>query len=332
MSHDRYARYLARLDPEIRSVVEGFLDQYPRGYDLSSPEKIRAVRGRRAARLGAVDTRPPVPTVTIESRRIPGLPGGPSVRVRIYRPEPHTDATPAMLWAHGGGFVMGEPEAEDITCSLMADRTGIVVVSVDYRLAPEHPYPAALNDCHAGLLWLQAQRQNVGIDSRAILVGGASAGGGLMASLCRRVRDLEQRPPLMQVLSAPALDSTSVAQLSDERLEAPPFNRNLLFNAWHFYLGPHNRSRDRCAYADAASANDVSGLPPAHITVAALDPLLDENLGYSRRLVDAGVDVELHVYPGACHGFEIMAPTAGVSQRCLDQRHSAVRAALEPYR
>lgn len=332
MSGDQYERYIQQLDPEIRPAVESFIEYYEGGYDLSSADKIRGVRAHRAERPRPTSASSSAPGVDIEDRYICGYGGEPDVRVWIFGCRPRNELTPVMLWSHGGGFLMGEPEGEDVLCSQMARNAGILVVSVDYRLAPEHPYPAPLHDCYAAFRWLHAESESLGVNSRALMVGGASAGGAIMASMCHMLRDLNQPTPLLQVLAAPALDNTSKARLTDERIEMPPFSRNLLVNAWESYLGTRDGSPDLPAYAAAARASDVSNLPPAYITVGALDPLRDENFAYTRRLIDAGVGAELHVYPRACHGFEIFAPLATVSQRCLEERVARVRAVVEPYR
>ncbi|MGD9812286.1 MAG: alpha/beta hydrolase [Sphingobium sp.] len=323
--HSTHEAYLQQLDPELRPAVEGFIAFYEGGYDLSTPDKVIEMRAKRSARRQQTNASFAGPSVAIEDRFIPGYEGAPDVAARIYRPHNFSGPAPAMLWLHGGGYVMGDLDGEDLVCARMAHSTGAVVVSVDYRLAPEHPYPAPLHDCYAAYTWLLAESEALGVNRDWVILGGTSAGGGIAAGLCLFLRDRGELMPRLQVLAAPGIDDLTSERLNDARADAPPVGRNLLFNSWHWYLGGDADRSIVPAYASAARANNLSGMPPTYISVGSLDPMLDEDFNYARRLIDHGVKVELHVYPGGCHGFESFAPMAALSQRCLNEREDVVR-------
>jgi acetyl esterase/lipase len=322
---EQYREYLQQLDPELRPAIEKFVTFYDGGYDLSSAEAIGRVRHQRSQRRRETNAAVATPSVRTEDRYIPGFEGDPPVRIRIYRPNNLEAGAPALLWIHGGAYVMGDLDGEDAVCARMSHNTGAVVVSVDYRLAPEHPYPAPLHDCHAAYRWILREADSLGLTLESLVVGGTSAGGGLAATLCLFLRDRHEPLPKLQLLAAPAVDDSSPARLADARIEAPPLNRNVLFNAWRSYLGSCAEGTRPPAHAAAARANNLSGLPPAYISIGSLDPLLDEDLAYARRLIVSGVSAEVHVFPRACHGFESFQPTAAISKQCLDEREAVLR-------
>ncbi len=230
------------------------------------------------------------------------LPSG--VGIRLYRPAGTAQPTPALLWIHGGGYVLGTAAQDDLLCRRFVADLGITVASVDYRLAPEHPYPAPLEDCYTALEWLATLPA---VDAEQIAIGGASAGGGLAAALALLARDRDGVKPVFQLLVYPMIDDRSVgAHLND------PGHR--LWNAtsnqfgWKAYLGGADPM-----IAAPARRTDLAGLPPAWLGVGTLDLFHDEDLDYAARLQDAGVPCEVHVVPGAFHGFDGIAPKADIS-------------------
>jgi acetyl esterase/lipase len=234
------------------------------------------------------------------------VPGAHGVPLRVHRPRGAVGARPCLLWLHGGGFVMGDCRMDDPELARWAEELGCVAVSVGYRLAPEHPYPAALDDAYAALRWVAANAGRLGVDPARIGVGGGSAGAGLAAALALLARDRGGPPLAFQYLDAPALDdrmATPSSGWEDASIWPAAANRF----AWRAYLGA--RSGDVPAYAAPARADDLAGLPPAFVSVGGSDGFVDEDVAYAARLMRAGVPTELHVYPGAPHGFRLAAGT-----------------------
>ena len=265
-------------------------------------------------------------------RRLPGLrrPGNDGVEVvdlpsgagaRLYRPADSDRPSPALLWIHGGGYLLGSPEQDDALCRRYVGRLGIVVAAVRYRLAPQHPYPIPVEDCYQVLTWLAGLP---GVDRDRIAIGGASAGGGLTAALAFLARDRGEVTPVLQVLSYPMLDDRTV----DPALDRPGFR---LWNArsnrlgWTSYLGGADP-----AVAVPARRTDLAGLPPAWLGVGTLDLFFAEDMAYADRLNAAGVPCDVHPVPGAFHGFDALAPDAAVSQAYFDSTCASLGRALEP--
>ena len=304
------------IDPELAAV----LDLLPK-MDLVDP-----VAARRAFEEILVAIRidiPGVETLDIEDRTVPGWEGDPDVPVRVYRPvgASATARVPGILMIHGGGFVIGSVEAEHAGAALTAIGTGAVVVSVDYRLAPEHPYPAGLHDCYVALRYLHAEADALGVDPERVALIGASAGGGLAASTALLARDRGGPAVCFQLLQIPELDDRLQTPSMQTFVDSPMWNRPLAVQSWQAYLGPLYGSDDVPAYAAPARAEDLSGLPPAYISTAENDPLRDEGITYAQRLLQAGVSVELHQFPGTFHGSALVT-AAAVSKRA--QRESAL--------
>lgn len=243
------------------------------------------------------------------------------VSVRVFRPASAPAATGAYLWMHGGGMVMGSAAQDDATCRHMADTLGLVVASVEYRLAPEHPFPTPLEDCYTALRWLAAQP---GIDPERIAIGGASAGGGLAAGLALLARERAQLRPALQVLLYPMLDDRTTQRTDvDEgplRLWNPAANRF----GWGAYLGPA-AGGEVSPLAAPARCDDLSGLPPAWIGVGTHDLFFDEDVAYAAKLREARVAVDLLEVPGAYHGFDAVEPTAAVSRAFMQAQIDALR-------
>jgi acetyl esterase len=307
------------IDPELAAMIE----LLPK-MDLADP-----VAARQAFEEILVAIRfdiPGVETLVVEDRMVPGFEGDPEVPVRVYRPKGATEGAtavtvPGIVMIHGGGFVIGSVEAEHAGAALMAMDTGAVVVSVEYRLAPEHPYPAGLHDCYAALTYLHAEAGALGVDPERVALVGASAGGGLSAATALFARDRGGPAISFQLLAIPELDDRLQTGSMQAFVDSPMWNRPLAEQSWRAYLGPLYGTADVPAYAAPARAEDLSGLPPAYISTAENDPLRDEGITYAQRLLQAGVSVELHQFPGTFHGSALVT-TAAVSRRA--QRESAL--------
>jgi len=312
------------VDPELLPT----LDATPTSR-LSS-ESLGALRAARAAALEQeLLLEPDVPDVDVSERSVPGPEGAADVRVLVYTPRRTPSARPALVWIHGGGYVMGTPEADGLKMKQLACEVGCSVISVDYRLAPEAPFPAGVEDCYAALRWTHAQAGALGVDGKRVAIGGSSAGGGLAAALGLLARDRGELDVAFQLLLVPMLDDRTVAAA-----EPHPFvgefvwttNHNLF--GWTALLGQTPGGDGVSPYAAPARAESLAGLPPTYIATGALDLFLEENMEYARRLARAGVPVELHVYPGAYHGFS-RAADARVSRAYVRDHTRALQRALE---
>lgn len=310
------------IDPELAELA----DVLP-VIELSDIQVARAAFEQMIASLNA--DIPGVETLNIEDRLVPGHAGDPDVPVRIYRPkEPRTPPVPGILQIHGGGFVIGSIEAEHAGGALMAIDTGAVVVSVDYRLAPEHPYPAGLHDCYAALTFLHGEAGSLGVDISRLAVVGASAGGGLSAATALLARDRGGPPLCFQMLHIPELDDRLDTTSMKTFVDSPVWNRPLAEISWQAYLGDLYGADDVPVYAAPARAADLSGLPPAYVSTAENDPLRDEGIIYAMRLLQAGVSTELHQFPGTFHG-SAMVTSAAVSKRAQREANVVLRRALQ---
>ncbi len=254
-----------------------------------------------ARRLPVPDVEVP-PGVTALRRTVPGDAGGPPVDVLVVEPTVRRPPAPALLWVHGGGHVLGEAYADLAWCVRLADELGVVVVAPDHRLAPEHPYPAGHDDCRRVLRWLRAEADDLGVDPDRLAVGGASAGGGVAASLAGTAAD-DGIPLRLQLLVYPMLDDRTGLRLAGPRRLGWSHRSNR--RGWAALLGRSPRDR-RPAPAPPRAAparqEDLTGLPPAWLGVGTLDVLHDETVEHARRLRAAGVTTRLVVVPGMYHG------------------------------
>jgi acetyl esterase/lipase len=316
--------FVDQIDPELRVVVEKLPTDRP--LDLNDIPVARTKMNKMVTALLA--GMPPVEGVTSQDQFAPGAQGAPAVRVRVYRPDDQTTELPALLWIHGGGYVMGDIEQDDRLMKQTVKRIGCVAVSVDYRLAPEHPFPAPVEDCYAALKWLFAHTDEFGVEPSRIAIGGASGGGGLTAGLALMARDRGEVPVAFQLLIYPMIDDRNVTPASYAITDPRMWNRESNRLGWKAYLGRDGGGVDVSPYAAAARATDLTKLPPAYIPVGALDLFVDENIEYAQRLIQAGVPTELHVYPGAFHGFDLFAPSAKVSKQFKADRDNALKRAL----
>jgi acetyl esterase/lipase len=247
--------------------------------------------------------------------------------VRVFAPPIGDGLRPALLWFHGGGYVIGKAALDDALCVRFAERLGAVVVSVDYRLAPDQPYPAALDDGFAAFEFLHQQAEALAVDPSRVAIGGQSAGGGLAAALTLRVFDAGRTAPALQLLVYPMLDDRTCERPTDGRLyrlwDAPS---NQL--GWSAYLGRDPGGPDVPDHAAPGRRVDLTGLPPAWIGVGTHDLFHDEDLDYAARLTNAGVPVSVEIVEGAFHGFDAVSPGAPVSQRFFDVQIDALRSAF----
>jgi acetyl esterase/lipase len=314
-----------QLDPELKGPIKMMLTQMP----SMSFDDIPAARAASKEMMAGMKMQvPDIPGVIAEDRTIPGPEGSPDVVVRIYRPEKHTGQFPALLWIHGGGYIFGDLDQEDFLSKKLTLAGECVVVSVDYRLAPENPYPAPLEDCYAALKWLSAHTEEWGVDQSRVAIGGASAGGGLAAGLAILARDQNEVKTSFQLLVYPMINDCNIAPASETLPDALFWTRESNLIGWRSYLGCEPGIEGISCYASAYRATDLEGLPPTYITVGDLDLFAQEGIEYSRRLIEAGVPTELHVYPGGCHAFDMMVPEADISKRFTADLYGALKRAL----
>jgi len=268
--------------------------------------------------------------VGVQAATASGLNGAPDVGLIVYRPLRAEGPMPAILFVHGGGYVMGSAETGAPACVNAAGELPCVVVSVDYRLAPETPAPGPVEDCYAGLLWLHGHAAELGVDANRIAIWGESAGGGLAAALALMARDRGEVPVRLQMLIYPMLDDRTVT----EGPRNPHVGEFIWTNAsnrfgWAALLGTEPGSEGHHPYAVPARTQDLTGLPPAFIAVGSLDLFLQEDIDYASRLLAAGVPTELHVIPGAYHAFEALAPQSAAAQTYVRLRRDALERALK---
>ncbi|GGG18031.1 esterase [Rhodococcoides trifolii] len=267
--------------------------------------------------------------VDLREIAVPGLNGDPEVTIRFITPQNASGPLPVLVWIHGGGFAIGTAQSSDPYCVDVARELGFAVANVEYRLAPETPFPGPLNDCFAALQYVHSHADELGIDPARIAVGGQSAGGGLAAGTVLKARD-EGVPVAFQLLEIPELDDRLTTPSMTAFVDTPMWNRPNAINSWKFYLGDSYSGPDDqnvSSYGAPSRATDLSGLPPTYLCTMELDPLRDEGIDYAVRLLQAGVSVELHSFPGTFHGSALLA-TAEVSVRGHAEALDALRRGL----
>lgn len=309
------------FDPELRDIIPLL--------PIGAFDDPTAARALMMEVVSAMNAGLDFSALAIADRSIAGFGNSPDVTVRVYTPKERRANMPGLLYIHGGGFTVGNLESEHGLAGEFCRELGIVVVSVDYRLAPENPYPAGLHDCYAALVWMHASAAELEIDPARIGICGQSAGGGLAAGLALMARD-ERGPDIcFQALGIPELDDRLETISMKTFTDTPLWNRPSAMLSWQLYLGAiAPGSPDVPTYAAPARATDLSGLPAAYITAMEFDPLRDEDILYALGLLQAGVAVELHTYPGTFHGSGII-PHAAVSQRYQQDVLGAVRRGLK---
>jgi acetyl esterase len=306
------------FDPEIAAVVPLLPT-----LDGADPAATRAFLSQMIAQLPAPDTT----GVQFEDRRVPGGLGDPEVAIRTYRPEERI-APAAVYSVHGGGFIAGDLDTEHALNVRLARELGVVVVAVDYRLAPETPFPGPLEDVYAGLVWTAEHADELGIDPGRIAIHGTSAGGGLCAALALLARDRKGPHIAFQFLAVPELDDRLTTPSMTAFTDTPLWDRPKAIASWDHYLGVGRAGSDHVSvYAAPARATDLAGLPPAYVSVMHFDPLRDEGIAYGLALLAAGVTVELHLFPGTFHGSAVIQQ-ATISQREQAEAIAVLRQAL----
>jgi acetyl esterase/lipase len=311
-----------RIDPQLATVVERIVP-----VDLTDVEGTRA---RRLAQWQEVSkTLSDLPGV-LKQDRVVQRDATPDLPLRVYRPgtvvEPNR---PCLLWIHGGGYVLGTIEQDDQVCQGIVDAIGCIVVSVDWRRAPDSPYPAAADDCYDALRWVWDSAAELGVDRGRLAVGGPSSGGGCAAAVALMARDRGDISLCFQLLQYPMLDDRNETPSNRAVTDEKFWNHSTNALAWSYYLGEEVGSPSVPPYAAAARASHLHGLPPAFIGVGTLDMFLDEDLNYAQRLLEAEVPVELHVYPGAYHAFDKLVPRADISRRFVRDRNDALKRAFQ---
>ena len=304
-------------DPEISRRLDPALRDFAAARSDLSLETLAAVRQsldeRRAAALATIDST----GVDIIDTTVP-RDTGPPVPVRIYRGT--AAPSPAVIYCHAGAFVLGNLDTDHRQCVELARRGGCTIVSVDYRLAPEHPYPAALDDAAAVLQWMWATAADLGVDAGRLAVAGNSAGAALAAGLAQRCAEDELPAIVGTLLHQPVLDDRPTASKA-EFLTTPAFDGTAASLTWRYYLG------DSAPNAESVPARHhrLIGAASTFITCSELDPLRDEAVEYARQLMRYGVRTDVHLFGGTCHGFDSLVPEWAVSQALFDMQSAALR-------
>ena len=305
----------SRVHPDLREPLSAMHDNF---IDIDNIEESRR-------ELASFSSFVPLSSVEIADRNIPGADGEPDVPVVVVSPIGKKEGlVPGILFIHGGGYTCGSPRENSI--QLYADQINCVVVSVDYRRAPENPFPAALNDCYSALVWFYENAESLGVDRSRIAVTGASAGGGLTAALALYARDKGGPPIFLQAPLCPMIDDRCITDSCNSITDSRVWDRKKTVDGWRAYLGEIDGEPSQ--YAAPIRAVDLSGLPQMYISTAELDVFLDETLEYVARAAKAGVPVELHIYRGCYHGWELFAPNADVSRRSKRNTIEALKDAL----
>jgi len=303
---------IERLDPALREIATTRTD-----FSLDSIHLMREPFNERR-RFAAQQTDDQ--GVKVDDDHAPG-----AVPVRIYRGGRLGETAPAVIYCHAGGFALGNLDTDHRQCIELAHRGRCTVVSVDYRLSPEHPYPAPLDDASAVLRWVADTAGELGVDPARLAVAGSSAGGALAARLAQGAADGSLPPVVFQLLHQPVLDDRATAS-KKELATSPSFDAEAAELMWGYYLGTQTPS----AAAVPARREQFAGLPPALITCAEVDPFRDEAVEYALSLLHAGVSAELHVFAHTCHGFDSLLPDLPASRRLFALQGEALLRVFHP--
>lgn len=314
------------FDPEITGPLAAFAEPVDMTAGLSDPNVVAMLRSTSRLLEVTGGTIPTDDRVDVSDHTIAGGPGNDALRVRIYRPRRAVGALAAAVFFHGGAFIIGDPELEEGRCLRYAGDGGFLVVSVDYRLAPEDPFPAGVDDCYAALEWTAAHGDELGVDTGRLAVAGSSAGGGLAAAVALMARDRGGPALRAQILNYPVLDDTMTTGSMADFTDTPLWTRPASESMWRQYLAAWDGPVP--PYAAPARAESLAGLPPAYVMTCEFDPLRDEGIAYAQRLLLAGVSTELHQFAGTFHGFDLVAAEAAVARRAVDDQIAALTRAL----
>ncbi|MGW2180632.1 alpha/beta hydrolase [Streptomyces sp. NPDC001732] len=324
------ARYVPPFDPELGAALAdsggGAREPFTLENLVARQERDAAARPRPTVRDLRADGR-----FEVDELRVRGAAGGQDVTLVSARPAGITGPLPLLYYMHGGGMIMGN--AWSVLPRLLREwvlALELAVVSVEYRLAPRVRYPEPVEDCYAGFVWVVAHAAELGIDADRLVVGGKSAGGGLAAALALLARDRGGPAPIGQLLLCPMLDDRNNTFSSHQMAGVDTWDRTSNATAWQALLGDRYGAADLPPYAAPARATDLSGLPPAYIEVGSAETFRDEGVAYANAIWQAGGQAELHVWPGAFHGFDTLAPRAALSQDALEARSRWLRRVLRP--
>jgi acetyl esterase len=307
------------LDPQARAILEQMTAAGNPPIEDVSVEEARQASAAMAEMQGA-----PEPVAKVEDRNLPG-PGG-DIPVRIYVPD-GKGPLPVLAYFHGGGWVVGGIESSDSLCRTLANAAGCIVVSVDYRLAPEHPFPAAADDAYAATRWIAANAAGFGGDPSRLAVSGDSAGGNLAAVVSLMARDRREPAIRFQLLIYPVTDAACDSPSYSENADGYFLTKAAMRWFWNHYV-PNDTDRMH-AYASPLHAGNFADLPPALVITAEFDPLRDEGERYAERLRAAGVPVQLARYDGMIHGFFTMGSVLDQGRTAVARAAAALREALE---
>jgi acetyl esterase/lipase len=313
------------FDPELLPALESLAEAMP---PAVRPEMIPALREFMAATAPTDDELRRGGAIDFVERRVPGPEGAPDISLLVCRPAGAAGALPAVYFTHGGGMILGDNRNLIGEMLDWVEHLGVVLVSVEYRLAPEHPFPAGLEDVHAGLRWVTDHAGELGIDPERLVVSGPSAGGGLTAALTLLVRDLGGPALAGQLLVCPMLDDRNDSPSARQMAGVGAWDRTSNDTGWTALLGERRGGPDVTAYAAPARAADLSGLPPLFIDVGSAETFRDEVVAHAVRVWQAGGVAELHVWAGGFHGFDALAPGAEVSRRARAARVEWLRRTL----
>ena len=313
-----------RIDLASSLPLEELLNTLPGGFNAIKDIEERRNVINSLLRMMTAEL-PPIENVVIEDRNIDGPDGLLELRVRIYKPADVSGSLPGIFFIHGGGMIMGSIEGENLKAAMLCETIQSVVVSVEYRLAPENPYPAPVQDCYEALVWMSKNATELGFDPDRLAIVGGSAGGGLAIATALMARDQEFPKLCFQMANYPMIDDRNETPSSKEITDVGIWDREANIEAWDWYLG--GKTADE--YAAPARAIDLSGLPPTFIDAGELDLFRDEDIEFAKRLLQAGVTTELHVYPGAYHASESFAPEAELSKQIWAKRIEALKRALK---
>ena len=312
---------MLELDPELRPIFEavfanaGAMPKLPRG----------DWQGRRKASEASVtmfeQMLPVTQDIEVKHFKVSSA-DGTTIPLRWYKPA-NSESKAAVLYTHGGGKIMCTAEMYDPVCKYYAAGADVAVLSVDFRLAPEHPYPAPAEDCYAGLVWLAEHADELGVDLNRIGVAGDSGGGGIAAGVVLMARDRRGPKVVQQILIYPMLDDRNTLEDPD-LMPYSTWNYDDNYTGWQGFLGDAIGSDNVSPYASPTRAVDLAGLPATFIDVGELDIFRDESLDYASRLVSAGVSVEFHLYPGAPHGFEMFGFGTQIATNAWQARFRAM--------
>jgi acetyl esterase/lipase len=308
------------IDPEIAPIVAACPTLTVANYS----DLLRA-REEYHSTIGKMISAAPDPRVSVNDVVTPQRGQHPAVRLRIFRPADVAGMMPAIFWTQGGGYVMTSPDLDDAICQELAINHSCVVISVEWRRAPEHPFPAASEDCYTGLSWLVRQAADLGIDAQRVVIAGSSSGGGSTASLALLVRDRREFGIAHQMLIYPMLDDRNDTPSAHLVTDARVWNRTKNEFAWRAFLGDTYGTDNISPYAVPSRMESLKGSIPASILTAELDLFRDENILYAMRLMADGVPTELYVYPRVPHGFDRLAPKAAVSQQFFGDQNAILR-------